>query len=101
MKQYSAEELAEESARGETLTDWARVEALTSDEIEASIDHEDEGEFDWSTVYVGLPPSKSQLTLRVDDDVIQWFKSQGAGYQTRMNAVLRSYVVAQQERKAS
>ncbi len=36
-------------------------------------------------------PSKSLVSLRVDQDVLEWFKSQGAGYQTRINAVLRAF----------
>lgn len=39
-------------------------------------------------------PRKSLLSLRVDSDVIDWFKSQGAGYQSRMNALLRAYMEA-------
>lgn len=38
--------------------------------------------------------SKSQLTLRVDSDVVKWFKSHGRGYQTRINALLRAYMEA-------
>jgi uncharacterized protein (DUF4415 family) len=37
-----------------------------------------------------LPP-KTSISLRVDADVIEWFKAQGPGYQTRMNLVLRAY----------
>ena len=92
---YTADELDEMLRRGEDQTDWARVDALTEEELEASIDHEEEGEFDWSTVQVGIPGPKRQLTVRFDADVIDWFKAQGTGYQTRMNAVLRSYVEAQ------
>ena len=41
----------------------------------------------------GLQPIvKRQLTLRLDSDVIDWFRSQGGGYQTRMNALLRAYM---------
>ena len=36
-------------------------------------------------------PSKSLVSLRVDQDVLEWFKSQGPGYQTRINAVLRAF----------
>jgi uncharacterized protein (DUF4415 family) len=98
---YTADELAAMRARGEGQTDWARVKALTDEEIEASIDHEDEGEFDWSVAYVGIPhPNKKQLTVRLDPDIVQWFKDHGPGYQTRMNAVLRSYVDAQKRRTA-
>ena len=38
-----------------------------------------------------LPAKKEQIALRVDADVINWFRSQGAGWQTRMNAVLKAY----------
>ncbi|MBA3416794.1 MAG: BrnA antitoxin family protein [Chloroflexia bacterium] len=48
-----------------------------------------------STLQAGIPGPKPQLTVRFDRDLIEWFKAQGAGYQTRMNAVLRSYVAAQ------
>ncbi len=41
-----------------------------------------------------LPPVKTHLSLRLDEDVVEWFKRQGAGYQTKINAVLRSYVKA-------
>ena len=46
---------------------------------------------DWSKAEVHPAPKKKPVTLRVDADVLDWFKSLGRGYQTRMNAVLRSY----------
>ncbi len=50
---------------------------------------------DWADAlaHTGLsvPPHKTQIALRVDDDVLEWFKAQGVGYQTRMNAVLRAF----------
>ena len=94
---YTAEELDEMLRRGESQTDWARVDAMTEEELEASIDRDEEGEMDWTTVQVGIPGPKQQLTVRFDADVIDWFKAQGAGYQTRMNAVLRSFVEAQKQ----
>ena len=36
-------------------------------------------------------PAKTSISLRIDADVLQWFKAQGGGYQTRMNAVLRAF----------
>lgn len=44
----------------------------------------------------GLKPvsRKAQLTLRVDSDVLEWFKKQGQGYQTKINALLRAYMEA-------
>ncbi len=94
----TADEIDAMRRRGEDQTDWARVDALTEQELEASIDKDEEGEIDWSTVQVGIPGPKQQLTVRFDADVVEWFKAQGAGYQTRMNAVLRSFVEAQKER---
>ncbi len=95
---YTADEIDQMRRRGEDQTNWARVDALTEEELEASIDPAEEGEFDWSTVQVGIPGPKQQLTVRFDADVVEWFKAQGAGYQTRMNAVLRSFVEAQNKR---
>jgi uncharacterized protein (DUF4415 family) len=56
------------------------------------------GFWDNATVYV--PENKQQITLRLDRDVIGWFKRSGKGYQSRMGAVLRSYVEAKRKRSA-
>ena len=47
-----------------------------------------------------MPLLKQQITLRLDPDVIDWFKRTGKGYQSRMGAVLRSYVEAKRKRSA-
>ena len=49
----------------------------------------------------GLKPEtkKAQLTLRVDNDVLAWFRAQGRGYQTQINTLLRAYMAAQQEQQ--
>jgi len=39
-------------------------------------------------------PKKALLSLRIDSDVVEWFKAQGSGYQSRMNALLRAYMEA-------
>lgn len=91
---YSSKEIDEMLARGESLTDWAKVDALTEEELIASIDFEEEGLPVPGTAMIGIPPSKQQITLRLDRDIIDWFKHQGPRYQTRMNAVLRSFVDA-------
>ena len=55
----------------------------------------------WATAKVVHPGGpKERLTVRFDHDVVAWFKSQGRGYQTRMNAVLRSYFEAQKNDRA-
>jgi uncharacterized protein (DUF4415 family) len=48
----------------------------------------------WKRARVVMPPGKTSVHLRVDSDVFDWFKKQGGGHLTRMNAVLRSYVEA-------
>jgi uncharacterized protein (DUF4415 family) len=77
-------------------TDWAKVDALTDEEIEAAMaDDPDWAEFkdlDWSQAVLVVPPKKKAISIRVDEDVLDFFKQQGAGYQRRMNAVLRSYM---------
>jgi uncharacterized protein (DUF4415 family) len=75
-------------------TDWARLKSKakpttpTKDHPEADIRHVVRG-----VVRRGLQPlpSKSSISLRVDQDVLEWFKAQGPGYQTRINTVLRAF----------
>ncbi len=92
---YTAEELRETREAGLSQTNWARVDAMTEEELGASIDHDEEGEFDWTNVMTEIPKPKQQLTIWLDTDIIEWIKALGAGYQTRMNAVLRSYMEEQ------
>lgn len=92
---HTAEELAAMRARGETRSDWARAQAMPREQIEADIasDPDEAGMVvDWDSVSVELPKPKADLHMRVDRDVLDWFKLHGKGYQTRINAVLRSYV---------
>ena len=49
------------------------------------------------TVVLGVPGPKRRLYLRLDADVLEWFRSHGPGYQTRINAVLRAFVRARKE----
>jgi uncharacterized protein (DUF4415 family) len=49
---------------------------------------------DWAHAKLVLPPGKEPVTLRLDRDVLEWFRQQGRGYQTRINAVLRAFVAA-------
>jgi uncharacterized protein (DUF4415 family) len=43
---------------------------------------------------LSVAPKKTLLSLRIDSDVIEWFRAQGAGYQSRINALLRAYMEA-------
>jgi uncharacterized protein (DUF4415 family) len=94
---YTADEIKEKIKRGESQTDWARLDAMTEEELEASIDWEEEGHIDWPQEPLELSDilgPKKQITVRLDPNIIDYFKAQGRGYQTRMNAVLRAYVQA-------
>ncbi|MEW6234895.1 MAG: BrnA antitoxin family protein [Candidatus Omnitrophota bacterium] len=65
------------------------------------IDTEDIPELDerfWKNARLVLPKPKPSISLRIDSDVLEWFKSIGRGYQTRMNAVLRAYMEAHREK---
>jgi len=53
------------------------------------------GEEFWKSARVVFPPGKTSVHLRLDSDVVEWFKLRGKGHLTRMNAVLRAYVDAQ------
>ncbi|MCF7979978.1 MAG: BrnA antitoxin family protein [Chromatiaceae bacterium] len=76
-------------------TDWERLRALLDSEVVYTEDAPMTSPDDWANAiaHKGLPvPSrKTQIALRIDDDVLAWFKAQGTGYQTRMNAVLRAF----------
>ena len=54
-------------------------------------------DIDWSEAVLVIPPKKHAISIRLDEDVLDYFKKEGAGYQRRINAVLRSYM--QQKRK--
>lgn len=77
-------------------SDWARIDALTDADIEvmAKADAENPSSTaeSWAHAMIGLPPLKTPVNAKFDVDVVNWFKAQGRGYQTRMNAVLRLYM---------
>ena len=78
-------------------TDWERVDALKDKDIDFSDTPEVSPEvFARAVIRRGLKPvpRKAQLTLRLDSDVLEWFRQQGQGYQTKINALLRSYMDA-------
>jgi uncharacterized protein (DUF4415 family) len=54
---------------------------------------------DWTSLKVDWPQPKQAISLRIDQDVLAWFRDGGPGYQTRMNAVLRAFVDAQQGKR--
>jgi uncharacterized protein (DUF4415 family) len=77
------------------------VDALRDEDIDLSDNPEVTPEmFARAVARKGLKPvaRKQQVTLRLDADVLAWFKAQGRGYQTKINALLRAYVEAHRSR---
>ena len=86
---------APEHAAGRT--DWGRVAALSDGEIAAAVADDPDAaslNIDWSRAEIVVPPRKVPVSIRLDTDVLDYFKHDGAGYQSRINAVLRSYMTA-------
>ena len=77
-------------------TDWDRVRALTDADIAASVENDEDAapllDPAWIEAATKKQPSKIQLTVRLDQDVVDFFKAQGPKYQTRMNTVLRAFM---------
>jgi uncharacterized protein (DUF4415 family) len=103
---YTVAELETMRARGDSRTDWARVDAMTEEELEAAIASDP----DWADIprdwYEHATPHypdsmRKQVSLRIDPDILAWFKSPGPGYRERINAALRAFVEAQKRRSAS
>src|ERR1700719_5243433 len=83
-------------------TDWARVDALTDADIAKAIANDPDAvpiDIDWSDAVLVIPPKKKAISIRVDEDVLDYFKREGEGYQRRINAVLRSYMQQKQSPK--
>jgi uncharacterized protein (DUF4415 family) len=76
-------------------TDWARVDKLTDEDIAKAVASDPDAvpiDLDWSDAVLVMPVRKKAISIRIDEDVLDYFKKQGTGYQGRMNAVLRSYM---------
>lgn len=90
---YTAEDL-ETLARAEgTRSDWERAGAKSHAEIEADAARDEAGDgmtVDWARARIGLPGPKAVLNMRIDRDVLAFFRRGGRGYQTRIDAVLRA-----------
>ena len=86
-------------------THLEKLDSLTVAEIEAAAQSDPDTLFledcDMSTLQLVMPEKKKAISLRIDPDILAYFRSLGKGYQTRMNAVLRSYVKAQLEKQGT
>ena len=82
------------STKRSSGTRWKAVDRLRESDVDTSdIPPLDEAFLRSATIR--LPEPKASITIRLDREVLDWFRAQGDGYQTRINAVLRMYVKAQ------
>jgi uncharacterized protein (DUF4415 family) len=82
-------ELRAMQRRGDIKSDW---KAAARKPLPSGRDADDAmAEIDWLTTELPQPRAKAHMTLRLDADVLDWFRKQGRGYQTRINAILRRY----------
>ncbi|MBS0287999.1 MAG: BrnA antitoxin family protein [Proteobacteria bacterium] len=79
-------------------TNWKKLHQ----ENDADINYDDISETDakfWADAHVVMPKHKVHISVRLDEDIVDYFKEEGRGYQSRMNAVLRSYVNSHEKKK--
>jgi uncharacterized protein (DUF4415 family) len=74
-------------------TNWAKIDSLKDREIDTS-DIPEQGKAFFKRAMLKLPEPKTAVTIRLDRQVLDWFKTKGPGYQTRINALLRAYMEA-------
>ena len=86
-----------DALKNQSKTDWERLEQMTDEQIDTSDIPPLDEEF-FANAEVRLPARKIPITIRLDPDVLSWFKSLGKGYQTHINNVLRTYMEAQEKR---
>jgi uncharacterized protein (DUF4415 family) len=84
-------------SKAEPETDWQRLREMTDQEVHAAVvkdpDIKPTDEAFWKAARVVMPRSKKTVTMRLDADVLAWFRRE-RGYQTRINAILRAYMSA-------
>ena len=98
---YSAKEIKEMLDMGLDRTDWERLKNMTDEEVERNAleDNRRHGiPDDWykDAVLTTWPP-KEQISIRIDEDVLTFFRGLGKGYQTKINAVLRAFMDARSQ----
>ena len=96
----SSADMKASRVRGESLSNFEQVSAKSEAELQRDIAADPDFSdmpTDWSSkADLVMPQAKRLLSLRLDADVLDWFREHGPGYQTRINAVLRSFVRQQQ-----
>ena len=83
------------------LTDWQALRAMTDDDIERAAASDPDAppmtEEDWATARLVFPPGKTPIEVGIDRDIASWFGRSAHDFRTRINAVLRDYIEAQEQ----
>jgi len=101
MKEKNITIVSRDAPRRLGKTDLERLRKTTDAEIDAQIanDPDFSDDWNWGDAVLVIPPKKKAISIRVDEDVLDFFKHEGAGYQRRINAVLRSYMQQKKNKK--
>ena len=95
IRRYTADEIRKMVQQGESRSDWARVDAMTEEELKQAIasdpDWADIPENWYEQAELVVPKPKVPVSIRLDADLIEYFRGTGRGWQTRVNAILRAY----------
>jgi uncharacterized protein (DUF4415 family) len=88
-----------------TAVDWSEFDALTDEDIASAARGDPDAaplaDEEWfQKAQFVQPPNKAAINIRLDQEVLDFFKSEGSGYQTRMNAVLRAYMEHKKRKRA-
>jgi predicted transcriptional regulator len=95
---------SDEARRLKDKTDDARLDAMTDADVAKAVAEDPDApplDLDWTQARLSVPPGKHVVTLRLDHDVLEWFRAQGKGYQTRINQVLRAFYEARRNQLAA
>ena len=74
------------------------IAAIKDSDIDYS-DIPELGDTFWANAELKMPQTKDKITVRIDHDIVEWLKSQGTGYQSKMNSILRQFMLAKQHQK--
>jgi uncharacterized protein (DUF4415 family) len=100
-KEHIVRMTLEEALAQPSRSDWAKIAATTEADIERQIagdpDLQGFDDIDWSKAVFVPAPTKQPISIRLDEDVLEFFKGQGSGYQSRINKVLRHYMKSVKE----
>ncbi len=101
MKEKNITIVSRDAPRRRIKSDLEKLRNTTDAEIEAQIANDPDWSEDWNwgDAVLVIPPKKKAISIRVDEDVLDYFKNEGGQYQRRINAVLRSYMQQKKSKK--